>query len=81
MGAHLKSNAAQRQRIIAFLHLNKRLTTLQARSELDVLHPAGRVLELRKSGHNIVTHWRVDQTPEGNSHRVAEYVLLTGGVA
>ncbi len=70
--------AAQRARILTYLREYQTLTTLQARSELDVMHPAGRVQELREEGFNIVTHWRTDYTPEGKPHRVAEYVLMTG---
>ena len=69
-------SAAQRARIKTYLHKNQRMTTLEARSQLDVLHPAARVQELREEGLTIVTHWRTDTTPEGHTHRVAEYVLM-----
>ena len=70
-------SAAQRARIRSWLRKHRRLTTLEARSLLDVMHPAARIQELRKEGVNIVTHWRTDTTPEGRPHRVAEYVLRT----
>ncbi len=73
------STAAQRSRIKAHFRNHSRLTTLQARSELDVMHPAGRIQELREEGFNIITHWRTDYTPEGKPHRVAEYVLMETG--
>lgn len=66
------SNEAQRTRILEWLR-RESLTTLQAREHLDVMHPAGRVRELRKQSFNIITHW----TYEAN-HRVARYVLLVG---
>jgi hypothetical protein len=69
--------ASQRQRILAWL-LTAPLTTTQARTELDVMHPGGRVLELRKLGHKIVTHWQTIDTGKAK-HRVAAYVLLSGG--
>ncbi len=69
-------SAAQRARIRSWLRKHRRLTTLEARSRLDVLHPAARIQELRKEGLNIVTHWRTDTTPEGRPHRVAQYVLM-----
>ena len=72
------STAAQRLRVHSHLKKFKKLTTLQARSELDVMHPAARVQELRGSGLNIETHWREDTTSEGNPHRVAEYILMPG---
>lgn len=71
------SSAAQRARVLA--HLRKAsLTTLEARQFLDVLHPAARVMELRKAGYQIVTHWTDDMTAEGRSHRVARYILKEG---
>ena len=69
-------SAAQRARIRSWLRKHRRLTTLEARSLLDLMHPAARIQELRKEGVNIVTHWRTDTTPEGRPHRVAEYVLM-----
>ena len=68
------SNEAQRTRILEWLR-GESLTTLQAREHLDIMHPAGRVMELRKQGFNIFTHW----TNEAN-HRVARYVLLSSEV-
>ena len=72
---HPNSVIAQRARLLSRLH-HSPITSIQARSELDILHPAARVLELRNSGYNIVTHWCSDKTPDGGRHRVAEYVLL-----
>jgi len=74
----LSANAAhQRQRILEWL-LQKPLTTYQARQELDVFHPSARVQELKEQGYNIQTHWTTVKTLLG-SHRVAQYVLLSGG--
>lgn len=54
------------------------VTTLQAREQLGIQHPAGRVLELRESGIYIQTlkTWETDIS--GKSHLVAQYAL--GGV-
>ena len=57
--------------ILAYLKINGSMTTLQARQDLDVMHPGARILELREQGHNIITHWTVTQ-----GHRIASYVLL-----
>lgn len=73
------SAAAQRARILEHLQHHRALTTLQARHLLNVMHPAARVMELRKRGYNIVTSRREDADSEGRLHRVAEYVLLPGG--
>jgi hypothetical protein len=72
--------AAQRARLLDALRRDS-LTTLEARRLLDVLHPAARVMELRREGHNIVTAWTTDTTPEGNAHRVARYFLRQSEVA
>jgi len=72
------SAASQRLRMLARLRQGP-LTTLEARRELDVLHPAQRVLELRERGHRIITHWTVAETAPGRPHRVGQYVLSPPG--
>jgi hypothetical protein len=73
------SAAAQRARILDYLQNHRALTTLKARHLLNVMHPAARVMELRKHGHNIITNRRKDADSEGRLHSVAEYVLMPGG--
>lgn len=73
------STSSQRQRLLDWLHLEP-LTTLQARQKLDILHPAARVQELRGQGHDIATHWTEGDTGKAK-HRVACYVLLSGGAS
>ncbi len=68
---------SQRKRILEWL-ATKPLTTFEARTEMDIFHPAARVQELKEQGHNIHTHWETVDTGKGK-HRVASYVLLTGG--
>jgi hypothetical protein len=70
------SSSAQRNRILQALREGP-VNTLKARSELNCLHPAARIQELRNQGYYIITNWRVDTTSEGFKHRVAEYVLFT----
>ena len=72
----LPSNAhSQREQILNWLR-REPLTTLQARKELDIMHPAARVQELRKQ-HNIITHWTTDDSGK-RQRRIACYVLLIG---
>lgn len=66
---------AQRQRVLEALRKGPK-STLELRAKSDVLHPPGRVCELRKLGYRIITEWTQDFTPEGYPHRVAYYVLL-----
>jgi hypothetical protein len=68
------SSEAQRKRLLEALQ-NRSLTTLEARRELDVMHPAARIMELRKKGHDIQTVRVPDLTREGFAHNVARYIL------
>ena len=45
--------------------------------------PAARILELKRRGFDILTHWVLEATDCGKLHRVALYVLMreTGGLA
>ena len=60
-------SAVQRKRILAWLRRYGSMTTLQARNELHVMHPGGRVMELRRAGLEIVTV----RLPS----RIARYIL------
>lgn len=75
--------AAQRARLLDYLYRHDTVTTLDARANLDVLHPAMRVLELRRAGHHIDTVWVHQSTQCGKLHRVARYVYRgkKGGVS
>lgn len=66
---------AQRARLLAALR-ERPVTTLQARKELDILHPAGRAMELRKRGYNIVTAWTYAETLPNKLHRIGRYCLI-----
>lgn len=68
------SASSQRARIVAYLQEHCTITTLEARRDLDVMHPAGRIDELRKEGYEIDTVWTNDTTEQGKQHRVARYV-------
>jgi hypothetical protein len=60
------NTSSQQAVILKYLQANGTMTTLEARNNLYIMHPAARVQELRAQGQNIVTV-RVD--------RVAKYVL------
>ena len=51
------------------------LSTFEAMRHLDVYDPRARVLQLRKAGERIDTHWTRVITEAGHSHRVGVYVL------
>ena len=72
---HPNSSAAQRARLLAALRKGP-VTTFYARSQLDIMHPGGRCMELRRIGHNIVTVRTREPAPCGRLHSVARYVLM-----
>lgn len=76
MGTTTPSTAtnAQRDRVLQRLKRGP-ATTLELRRDEDVIHPAGRVRELRNSGHSITTLMLEQQTDSGAWHRVGQYVL------
>ena len=76
----LNDNSKESQRLRLLEALNKApVSTYDARHKLNIMSPAARMFELRHDYlKNIVTHRRTKISPEGHTHNVAEYVLLTG---
>lgn len=74
MGPNTKE--AQRDRLLQALKDRGSVSTCDAREDLNVMHPAGRIMELRRQGHGINTSlaWVADE--EGRLHRQALYSLL-----
>lgn len=65
---HSNSVTAQRQRLYEYLQRCsvQGATTIQFREQLDVMHPAAKVMELRhKYGYNIATIWSYDENAQG----------------
>jgi len=50
------------------------VSTFEAMRFLDVYHCPARILQLRKAGHRILTHWQTVVTEGGEMHRVGLYV-------
>ena len=73
---HANSLPAQRQRIAEWFKTSNSLTTEDARRDLDVMHPAGRIKEMRARGFDILTIWESYPTIGGNMHRMARYVYM-----
>ncbi len=67
--------ARQRGRLLAYLQSFGSVSTLEARADLSIMHPAARVHELRRGGWTIKTVW--DELPDdtGGVHRVGRYLL------
>jgi len=65
---------SQRNRLLARLLISP-ITTLQARSELNIVNPSQRIFELKAEGHNIHTHWETIETGK-TKHSMVAYVLV-----
>jgi hypothetical protein len=72
--SHSNTAHAQRDRLLKALQSGQ-VTTLQARREIDVMHPAARVMELRAQGVLILTNWTSERSECGKLHRIASYAL------
>ena len=51
------------------------ITSFEAMRYLDIYYCPARVMQLRRQGHKITTHWQTVDTEAGESHRVGLYVL------
>lgn len=65
---------SQRMRLMERLRIAP-VDTITARRELDVMHPAARIMELKKRGNKIDTVRVGRPTDCGKVHSVALYVL------
>lgn len=68
------TKTAQRERVLTLLR-NGPASTSQLRN-VQVMHPGGRVMELRRQGYKIVTTWQHAPDSEGVIHRQGVYVLM-----
>lgn len=71
---YTNSSSSQRARILKHLETCFRISTMQARSQLGVLNPPARIIELRRKGYQIDTHWIIEKDCNGITHRVGLYV-------
>lgn len=70
---------AQRKRLRDWLFTKGKISTVEARHQLDILGVAPRVYELRHNENlNIQTHWIYAKNPGGSQHKIANYVLQPG---
>lgn len=71
---------SQRLRLLERLRIAP-VDTITARRELDVMHPAARIMELKKRGNKIDTVRVGRPTDCGKVHSVALYVLQPVGAS
>jgi hypothetical protein len=53
------------------------VSTTEARRELDIMHPAARIQELREQGNLINTVTIAEQTASQGIRHIARYVLMS----
>ena len=70
------SASAQRVRLLTWLRKHRKITTIEARRDLDIMMPAARIKELKDRSYKIEKLWTVQPTEQGRLHRIAEYWLL-----
>lgn len=73
MDAQFHDPARQRAQVLALLSLSGTMTTAQFR-EIGIMHPAGRIMELRRLGHVIETVKMRLPAEDGRLHVQARYV-------
>jgi hypothetical protein len=77
--SNFNSLPVQRQRLLDYLRAHGSITTIEARRSLDILHPQGRIKELRNQGYLIHMVWVHEPTDCGRLHRIGKYFLQPGG--
>jgi len=78
---HPNSTLAQHSRILRWLTTKGSLSTIEARDELKIMHPAGRIANLKSLGYRIETIICNEETSDGISHRVARYFIKPHGAS
>lgn len=74
---HSSSFLSQRARIaIWFSSIKPRISTLEAREIMSIMHPASVISRLKKAGDNIVTQETIQYDRQGVLHQIVEYVYL-----
>lgn len=68
------SATTQRARILKHFQSCPRLTVMESRDVFGILHPSGRVRELRNQGHLIVTHSVPRPDANGVYHRIGMFI-------
>ena len=66
---------SQRMRLLARLR-ETNVSTTEARRELDIMHPAARIQELREQGNLINTVTIAEHTSSQGIRHIARYVLM-----
>lgn len=74
--SEFKGTASHSQRARLLEALSRyAINSFESSRYLDVYHCPARILQLRKLGYRIATHWQTVETEAGETHRVGLYVL------
>ena len=65
----------QRSQILKYLLKHETMTTVESREHLGIMHPAGRVKELKKAEWPIKTNWYKQEDAAGVMHHAGQYYL------
>ncbi|MCE0723991.1 helix-turn-helix domain-containing protein [Legionella resiliens] len=68
------SASTKRKRLLSYLEKNHRLSIIESREKLGILHLGARFMELRRKGYKIETHWIKEPDSNGVLHCVRLYV-------
>lgn len=69
--------SAQRTRILGCLRQYGTISTSEAREEQGIMHPAGRIRELRLMGYVIKCDLKNYQDTAGINHKMGIYTLIS----
>ena len=69
-----ETGSIQRIRLLEALRVGS-VSTFEARRYLDIVHPAGRIQELRDEGQEIDTLRIAEPSEVGRPHSIAVYIL------
>jgi hypothetical protein len=78
-GPGVSERAKQCREILSHLRAGP-LSTLDAREKLGILHPAGRILELKRAGFSITAQRSTVYDSAGRAHASATYHLSSRAV-
>jgi hypothetical protein len=82
MSEFISSNTKAKQRALLLAAMRQApVSTIEARETLGISHPAGRIMEARKLGAQIITVSRTVHDAQGRPHRCAVYAFagMEGG--
>jgi len=69
------NGATQSKQLLEYLLIQTTVTTTYCRDRMSIMHPAGRITELRKQGWPIGLGWYQQVDASGAKHKAGEYYM------